>query len=148
MDVVTVKKVYTGKVISVAGVNVNPVGVKAGMSARDNFLHDFLNQDEEKYTAYWTVRRFIGKGAPPAELTSAAEVIRYVQVTPGAVGYIDETALKPGMNVVTRTRTAGLFDNLPELETFLTPINDFVQAPQKLSMEAEVLIVSADNYVR
>lgn len=102
MDTATVQKIYTGKFISVSGVNVTPVGVKPGATARNRFLQEFLNQDEEKYTAYWTVRRYIGKGAPPAELASAADVISYVQTTPGAVGYIDEAELRPGVNVIAR----------------------------------------------
>jgi len=102
MDAVTIQKVFTGKFISVSGINVTPVGVKPGSAARNRFLQEFLNQDEEKYTAYWTVRRYIGKGAPPAELSSAADVINYVQSTPGAVGYIDEAELKQGMNVIAR----------------------------------------------
>lgn len=102
MDAVTVQKVYTGKFISVDGVNVTPVGVKPGAASRNRFLQDFLKQDEEKYTAYWTVRRYIGKGVPPAELASAADVISYVQSTPGAVGYIDEAELKQGINVIAR----------------------------------------------
>jgi len=102
MDAVTIQKVFTGKFISVSGVNVTPVGVKPGMAARNRFLQDYLNQDEEKYTAYWTVRRYIGKGAPPVELAGAAEVISFVQSTPGAVGYIDEAELKPGVNVIAR----------------------------------------------
>lgn len=102
MDAATVQKIYTGKFISVSGVNVTPVGVKPGATARNRFLQEFLNQDEEKYTAYWTVRRYIGKGAPPAELASAADVISYVQTTPGAVGYIDEAELRPGVNVIAR----------------------------------------------
>lgn len=107
MDVATIQKVYTGKFISVSGINVTPVGVKPGTVARNRFLHEFLNQDEEKYTAYWTVRRFIGKGAPPTELASAADVISYVQSTPGAVGYVDEAELKPGMNVIARRSSIG-----------------------------------------
>ena len=107
MDPATIQKVYTGKIISVSGINVTPVGVKPGTSARTLFLQEFLNQDEEKYTAYWTVRRYIGKGAPPAELASDADVINYVQSTPGAVGYIDEADLKPGMNVIARRSTIG-----------------------------------------
>ncbi|MDD2366946.1 MAG: hypothetical protein PHN84_12345 [Desulfuromonadaceae bacterium] len=102
MDTVTVQKIYTGKFIKVSGVSVKPVGVKPGAVTRNTFLREFLNQDEEKYTAYWTVRRYIGKGVPPADLQSAAEVIKYVQSTPGGVGYIDEAELKPGMNVVAR----------------------------------------------
>lgn len=102
MDATTIQKIYTGKFISVAGISVTPVGVKPGSVARNRFLQDFLNQDEEKYTAYWTVRRYIGKGTPPAELTNAAEVISYVQSTPGAIGYIDETELKQGVNIIAR----------------------------------------------
>jgi ABC-type phosphate transport system substrate-binding protein len=104
MDSVTIQKVYTGKVISVSGINITPVGIKTGTATRNTFLQGFLNQDEEKYTAYWTVRRYIGKGAPPAELASDADVIKYVQSTPGAVGYIDEADLKPGMNVIARSK--------------------------------------------
>ncbi len=107
MDAAMIQKVYTGKIISVSGVSVTPVGVKSGTAARNLFLHEFLNQDEDKYTAYWTVRRYIGKGAPPAELSNDAEVINYVQSTPGAVGYIDEAALKPGMNVIARRSYTG-----------------------------------------
>ena len=102
MDAATIQKVYTGKFIAVAGVNVTPVGLKPGATARNRFLQEYLNQDEEKYTGYWTVRRYIGKGAPPAEMASGTEVIAYVQATPGAVGYVDEADLKPGMNVIAR----------------------------------------------
>jgi ABC-type phosphate transport system substrate-binding protein len=102
MDMVTIQKIYTGKFISVAGINITPIGAKPGTAARNRFLQDFLNQDEEKYTAYWTVRRYIGKGAPPAELSNAEDVIRYVQNTPGAVGYIDEAELKQGLNIIAR----------------------------------------------
>lgn len=114
MDTATIQKVYTGKVISVSGVSVVPVGVKPGSSVRNSFLHEFLNEDEEKYTAYWTVRRYIGKGAPPTEFDNAAEVIRYVQANSGAVGYIDESDLKPGMNVIVHRRTVGRLELMSE----------------------------------
>lgn len=102
MDLATIQKVYTGKFISVSGISVTPVSIKPGNALRNRFLQQFLNQDEEKYTAYWTVRRYIGKGVPPAELPSAADVISYVQSTPGALGYIEESELKQGMNVIAR----------------------------------------------
>jgi hypothetical protein len=101
LDAVTVQKIFTGKVIEVAGVHVSAVNANPG-ALRDRFLQRFLNQDDEKYTAYWIVRRFIGKGIPPRELSTAAEVIKFVQTTPGAIGYIDESELKPGLNIVAR----------------------------------------------
>ncbi|CAH1081877.1 hypothetical protein [Candidatus Nitrotoga sp. 1052] len=97
----TVQRIFTGKVIEIDGVHVTAVNLKAG-ALRDRFLQRYLNQKDDKYTAYWTVRRFIGKGIPPRELSSAAEVISFVQTTPGAIGYIDENELKPELNVVSR----------------------------------------------
>ncbi|MDD5216446.1 MAG: hypothetical protein PHQ03_13060 [Methylococcales bacterium] len=102
IDTATVQKIYTGKFISVDGVTITPVSFKAGTTQRDEFLKIFMNQDEEKYTAYWTVRRYVGKGTPPNELESAAEVIKFIQSTPGAVGYIDETEVKDGIHVLLR----------------------------------------------
>ena len=101
LNVSSVERIFTGKTIKVDGTPVTAVNLKSG-TLRDRFLQHYLNQDNDKYTAYWTVRRFIGKGMPPKELASAAEVIDFVQSTPGAIGYIDESELKPGLNVVSR----------------------------------------------
>jgi ABC-type phosphate transport system substrate-binding protein len=94
------EKVYTGKVIEVNGIAVKPVNATTGSSVRNRFLQVYLNEDEDQYTAYWTVRRYIGKGASPRELTSSADVINFVKSTPGAIGYIDEVDVQPGVNVL------------------------------------------------
>lgn len=101
LNTTTVQRIFTGKAIEIDGVHVTAINLKSG-ALRDRFLQRYLNQDDEKYIAYWTVRRFIGKGIPPKELSSTAEVIDFVQNTPGAIGYIDEDELKPGLNVVSR----------------------------------------------
>jgi ABC-type phosphate transport system substrate-binding protein len=101
LNTTTVERIFTGKVIEVEGQHVTAVNLKPG-TLRDRFLQRYLNQDDDQYTAYWTVRRFIGKGIPPKELSSAAEVIDFVQKTPGAIGYIDDSELRPGLNVVNR----------------------------------------------
>jgi ABC-type phosphate transport system substrate-binding protein len=100
LDVATLEKIYTGKVIEVDGIPVKPVNANTGSAVRNRFLQVYLNEDEDKYTAYWTVRRYIGKGASPRELTSSADVINFVKSTPGAIGYIDEADVQPGINVL------------------------------------------------
>ena len=102
MDAVTVQKVFTGRVVELGGVALTPINASAGSATRLRFLQAFLNQDEDKYVAYWTVRRYIGKGVPPKELASASDVIRFVQSTPGAIGYVEQSDLVPGLNVLTR----------------------------------------------
>lgn len=98
-DLQQVQRIYTGRQIEVGGVAVVPVNLPGGSPARAQFLATVLNQDDEKYRAYWTVRRYIGKGVPPRELATAAEIINFVQATPGAIGYVDANELKPGLNV-------------------------------------------------
>ncbi len=102
LDQVTVQRIYTGKVIEVAGVAVMPVNLRPGQPARQRFLNDYLQQTDDAYQAYWTVRRYVGKGVPPRELASVAEVISYVQTTPGAIAYLDESDVPAATNVVLR----------------------------------------------
>ncbi len=102
LDSQIVARIYTGRVIEVDGVSVTAVNANAGSSVRDRFLQLFLNQDEDKYTAYWTVRRYIGKGASPREFPKASDVIRFVTTTPGAIGYIEEAEVRPGLNILLR----------------------------------------------
>lgn len=102
LDVATVQRIYTGKAVEVGGVAVTVVNAASGSEVRNRFLQSYLNQDEDKYTAYWTVRRYIGKGAPPTEFKSTADIIRFIQTTPGAIGYIDEAEVVPGVNVLLR----------------------------------------------
>lgn len=101
LDPVTIQKLFMGKIIEVGGISVTAVNAAPG-ALRRHFLASYLNQDEEQYMAYWTVRRFIGKGAPPRDLIPPGEIIDFIQATPGAIGYIDAGDLKPGLNVLSR----------------------------------------------
>ena len=102
LDAATLARIYTGRVIEVDGVAVTAINANSGSEVRTRFLQMFLNQDEDKYTAYWTVRRYIGKGASPREMGKSSDVIRFVTSTPGAIGYIDASDLQPGLNILLR----------------------------------------------
>lgn len=102
LDRVTLKRVYTGKAIEVEGVRVVPVNATASLPLRQRFLVNYLDTAEDEYLAYWTVRRYVGKGTPPTELSQTAEIIDFVSRTPGAIGYLDEADVPRGMNVVLR----------------------------------------------
>ena len=88
--------------VEVGELRIVPLDLPPDSPLRSRFLSRWLSRDEAGYAAYWTVRRYVGKGAPPLEVASPAEVIRLVATRPGAVGYIDEADLTPGMNVVAR----------------------------------------------
>ncbi len=100
LDVATVQRIFTGRVVELNGVQIIAVNLVRGSSLRARFLASFVGQDEEKYVAYWTVRRFVGLGMPPAELASSADVIQFVTRRPGAVGYVDASEVPPGVKVL------------------------------------------------
>lgn len=102
LDLVTVQRIYTGKVVEIDGTPVIPVNAPPNQVSRQHFLNDYLQQDEEKFVAYWTVRRYVGKGTPPREIGDTSALIAYIQKTPGAIGYVDDSEVTPTMNVLLR----------------------------------------------
>ena len=98
----TLLRLYTGRTVSIGMQSVTPLNLSAGNPLREKFLKDCLEQSEEQSTGYWRVRRYVGKGAPPPDLSSADEVLRYVQDNPGAMGYVPLSRLPRNANVVFR----------------------------------------------
>src|SRR5690606_3335853 len=62
LDLTTVQRIFTGKTIEVDGVRVRPANAASNLVARQRFLSQYLQTDEDQYVAYWTVRRYVGKG--------------------------------------------------------------------------------------
>jgi ABC-type phosphate transport system substrate-binding protein len=102
LDQAALQRIFTGKTIELDGVRVQPINAAPGTPVRQRFLSQYLQTDEDQYVGYWTVRRYVGKGTPPPEVRQAAEMIELVGKTPGAIGYIDEADLQPGLNVLLR----------------------------------------------
>ncbi len=100
IDRQTLQRIYTGRVLSIGGQAVLPVNLPPGNLVREEFLRVCLDQAEEQYTGYWLVRRYVGKGTPPPELLGVDEVIRHIQATPGAIGYLPASRAPRGVNVI------------------------------------------------
>ncbi|MDP3084711.1 MAG: hypothetical protein Q8N44_13625 [Rubrivivax sp.] len=102
IDITLAQRIYSGRAIAIGETPVTPLNLPPGHAVRQAFMDAVMQQPDDKYIAYWTVRRHVGKGTPPRELASAAEVIAFVQRTPGAIGYIPASALRPEMNLLLR----------------------------------------------
>lgn len=97
----TLQKIYLGKVVEVNGRPVIPVNLSKGNTLRKSFMEMFLTQDDDKFIAYWTVRRYIGKGTPPREFATIEQQLEFLRSTPGAVGYVDDKAdIKQGLRTL------------------------------------------------
>ncbi|NEV62609.1 hypothetical protein [Thiorhodococcus minor] len=103
LDRKTLERIYTGRIVEIGGVRVTPVNLPQGNELREAFLRHYLSQDENKYTGYWTVRRYVGKGTPPPELPSSAEVVEFVSKTEGAIGYVESVEVPEGVQILLRS---------------------------------------------
>ena len=102
LDKQTVEKIYTGKNIKVGEILVTAVNADVGSTIRERFLKTIIEKEEDSYTGRWLVMRAKGLGKPPKELPNAAAIINFVTTTPGAIGYISEADVRPGLNIVFR----------------------------------------------
>jgi hypothetical protein len=99
-DLATLQRLYTGRVVSLNKQAATPLNLPAGNPIRQQFITTVLGQNEEQYSGYWLVRRYVGKGAPPEEVATPEEIIRIVGSTPGAVGYIPSSKAPAGSNII------------------------------------------------
>ncbi len=102
LNAAAAQRLYTGRAVEAGGVPIVVVNAPSGTTLRERFLATVMEEDDARYTAYWTVRRHVGKGTPPREMSTAAEIIGFVQNTPGGVGYVFAGDLRPGLNIVFR----------------------------------------------
>jgi ABC-type phosphate transport system substrate-binding protein len=101
LDEDTLQKVYLGKIVEVNGLPVIPVNLAKGTELRKEFMENVLSQDDDKFIAYWTVRRYIGKGSPPKEFESIESQLAYLRNTPGAIGYVpSDAAIRAGLKTL------------------------------------------------
>lgn len=101
-DLSTVQRLYSGRAVSIGDKTAIPINLRANSPVRESFLSAIMGQSEEQYTGYWLVRRYVGKGTPPEEVSDVAEVLRLIATMPGAVGYVPLSALPSGANVIFR----------------------------------------------
>ena len=70
------------------GGTIRPIDLSSKFSIREQFVRRVLKKTPAQLKTYWNQQIFSGKGVPPPEATSPANVINYVLANPGAVGYV------------------------------------------------------------
>jgi len=69
------------------------VDQKEGSALRDEFYAKVADKNPGQVKAFWAKQMFSGKGQPPREVASSADVKKAVAADPGAIGYIEKGAL-------------------------------------------------------
>lgn len=83
-----VEKIFTGKKSKWSdGTKIIPV-VLGIESLHEEFTRGYVSKSSAQFKAYWNKMMFTGEGRPPQVFKTYDELIDYVSITPGAIGYI------------------------------------------------------------
>lgn len=85
-----------------SGEAVLPVDQSAAAAVRAVFSSAVHGKDVSAVKSYWQKQIFSGRGTPPPEMSSDAEVLAFVRTHAGAIGYVSAAAaIGDGVSVVT-----------------------------------------------
>jgi ABC-type phosphate transport system substrate-binding protein len=82
------------------GVPAVPIDQAEGSVARDEFYEKLAVKSAAQMKAYWSKIIFTGRGQPPREVTSGADVKKFLAANPTAIGYIDADLVDSSVRVV------------------------------------------------
>lgn len=96
-----VADVFTGKATSLpGGAAAVVVDQPEANPMREEFYTKVTGKTAAQAKALWSKLAFTGKGTPPKEAASSAEVKKAVGAAPGGIGYIEKAAVDDTVKVV------------------------------------------------
>lgn len=98
-----IERIFLGKKKSFSsGDTAVPINLNEGDATRASFNEKALNKNSSQLKAYWSKLVFTGKGTPPKEVDSAADVLKLVSSNPNMIGYIDASAVDGSVKVISK----------------------------------------------
>lgn len=96
-----IAKIFLGKVTTFpSGGKAVPVDQAEGSAIRNEFYAKVARKNSSQLTAYWAKVIFTGDGFPPKQLDGNMAVRKAVANDPGAIGYIDISAVDSSVRVI------------------------------------------------
>jgi ABC-type phosphate transport system substrate-binding protein len=100
LDSATISRIFLGKEKSFAdGNQVVPINQEEGSAVTEEFNADVLNKSSSQLKAYWSKLVFTGKGSPPTDTPSDADVIKLIASNPNMIGYVDASKVDGSVKV-------------------------------------------------
>ena len=96
-----ISRIFLGKMKSFPGAGAAiPINQAEGAGPRSDFEGAVLKKSASQIKAYWSKLVFTGKGTPPQEVASDADVINLIKSNPSLIGYVSDGAVSADVKVV------------------------------------------------
>jgi ABC-type phosphate transport system substrate-binding protein len=97
----TIKRIYLGKMKAFpSGSKVTVLTLKDDAPATENFRQSALKKSNSQFKSYWSKLAFTGKGTPPKEVASAADMVNAVKADVSTIGFVDSSAVTGDVKVI------------------------------------------------
>jgi len=101
LDQDTISRVFLGKTSTFPdGSQAIPVDQNEGSASREAFNDKVLGKSSSQLKAYWSRLIFTGKGTPPKESGSDADIKGLVAKNPNLIGYVNSSVVDGSVKVV------------------------------------------------
>jgi ABC-type phosphate transport system substrate-binding protein len=77
-----------------------PIDQLEGSAERNEFYDLYAQRSAAQIKAHWSKIIFTGRGLPPKEAASSADVIKRIAENPNAIGYIEKSLVNDRVKVV------------------------------------------------
>ena len=94
-----VTKIFMGQKTSSGATKLLPATLSGG-TTHAAFLSTYIRKTPMQYNTYWKNAVFTGQGLPPKVFNSEEELLRFIENTKGAIGYISAGTPHAGVAVV------------------------------------------------
>lgn len=96
-----ISRIFLGKSKKLpGGQKVTPVSLAEGNAATDEFNDKVLGKSASQLKSYWSKLIFTGKGQPPKELGSDADVVAKVSADANSIGYVSSASVTDAVKVL------------------------------------------------
>jgi ABC-type phosphate transport system substrate-binding protein len=93
--------IFLGKTATLpSGATAAPADQAEGAAIREQFYTKVAGKQSAQVKAAWSRLVFSGKGTPPKELATSADVKKFVAANPDAIGYIEKSAVDGSVKAV------------------------------------------------
>jgi len=95
-----IKRIFLGKKKKwLNGLKIKAVALKRG-TVHDEFLNEFVNKTNASFSTFWKRAIVTGIGIPPRSYMSESDIVKYVSITKGAIGYISSNTPYEGVKIL------------------------------------------------
>ncbi len=101
LDKDAIKRIFLGKTRAFpGGSEAVPISLNESSAENQDFTKSVLSKTPKQLKAYWAKMVFTGKGTPPRQMDSSAQVLELIAANPNLIGFVPAGSATGSVKVI------------------------------------------------